>query len=56
MEAALGEVEGTVTGVDLSEDNGTAIWEVELDGDTADETTVDVDARTGEVLRTERDD
>ena len=56
MEAALGEVQGTVTGVDLSEDDGTAIWEVQLDEDTADETTVEVDAQTGEVLRTERDD
>ena len=55
MEAALGEVQGTVTGVDLSEDDGTAIWDVQLDEDTADETTVEVDAQTGEVLRTERD-
>ena len=45
-----------MTGVDLSEDNGTAIWEVQLDEDTADETTVEVDAQTGEVLRTEQDD
>lgn len=55
MEAALGEVDGTVTGVELSEEGGTAIWEVTLNEDTADETTVEVDAETGEVLRTEQD-
>jgi hypothetical protein len=57
VEAAQAQVPGgTVTGVDLDEDNGTATWEVQLDEGTADETTVDVDASTGEVLRTERDD
>ncbi len=56
MEAALAEVQGTVTGVDLSEDNGTAIWEVQLDEDTPDEVTVEIDAETGEVLRTEQGD
>jgi uncharacterized membrane protein YkoI len=56
MEAALAEVQGTVTGVDLSEDNGTAIWEVQLDEDTPDEVTVEVDAETGDVVRTEQDD
>lgn len=55
MEAALGEVDGTVTGVELSEEGGTAIWEVTLGEDTPDETTVEVDAETGEVLRTEQD-
>lgn len=56
MEAALAQVQGTVTGVDLSEDNGTAVWEVQLDEDTPNETTVDVDAQSGEVLATELDD
>ncbi|PKH37538.1 Peptidase propeptide and YPEB domain-containing protein [Nocardioides alpinus] len=56
IEAALGEMQGTVTGVDLSEDNGVAIWEVQLDEDTANAMTVDVDAQTGDVLRTEQDD
>ena len=56
IEAASAEVQGTVTGVDLSEDNGTAIWEVSFGEDTADETTVEVDAETGDVLRTEQDD
>jgi uncharacterized membrane protein YkoI len=56
MEAARGEVQGTVTGVDLSEDNGTATWEVTFDEETPDETTVEVDAETGEVLRTEQGD
>ena len=56
IEAASAEVQGTVTGVDLSEDNGTAIWEVSFGEDTADEITVEVDAETGDVLRTEQDD
>lgn len=56
MEAALGEVDGTVTGVELSEDGGTAIWEVQLDEDTPDEVTVEVDAESGDVLRTEQGD
>jgi uncharacterized membrane protein YkoI len=56
MEAALAEVQGTVTGVDLSEDNGTAIWEVQIDEDTPDEVTVEVDAETGDVVRTEQGD
>lgn len=56
MEAAMGEVDGTVTGVDLSEENGTATWEVTFGEDTPDETTVEVDAESGEVLRTERGD
>jgi len=56
MEAALAEVDGTVTGVDLSEENGTAVWEVTLGEDTPDETTVEVDAESGDVLRTERGD
>jgi uncharacterized membrane protein YkoI len=55
IEAASGEVQGTLTGVDLSEDNGTAIWEVQFDEDTATETTVEVDAETGDVLRVEQD-
>ncbi|RYB92505.1 hypothetical protein EUA06_06035 [Nocardioides glacieisoli] len=56
IEAALAEVQGTVTGVDLSEDNGTAIWEVQIDEDTPDEVTVEVDAETGDVVRTEQGD
>jgi uncharacterized membrane protein YkoI len=55
MEAASAEFQGTVTGVDLSEDNGAAVWEVQFDEDTATETTVDVDAQSGEVLRVEQD-
>ncbi|CUR57233.1 conserved exported hypothetical protein [metagenome] len=56
MEAALAEVDGTVTGVDLSEEDGAAVWEVTLGEDTPDETTVEVDAESGDVLRTERGD
>ncbi|WP_341927516.1 PepSY domain-containing protein [Nocardioides psychrotolerans] len=57
IEAAQGAVpDGTVTGADLDLERGTATWEVQLDEDTAAEQTVTVDAVTGEVLRTERDD
>lgn len=56
IEAASGEVQGTVTGVDLSEDNGTAIWAVSFDEDTATEQTVEIDADSGDVLRVEQDD
>lgn len=57
VEAARGAVpSGTVTGLDLDLSAGTAVWEVQLDEDAATEQTVTVDARSGEVLRTERDD
>ena len=56
VEAASAESQGTVTGVDLSEDNGTAVWEVQFDEDTPDALTVDIDAESGDVLRTEVDD
>ena len=53
LETALAEVNGTVSGVGLSEDDGVVAWEVELDEETPDAATVVIDARTGEVLRTE---
>lgn len=57
IEAAQGAVPGgTVTGAELDLERGTATWEVQLDEDTAAEQTVTIDALTGEVLRTERDD
>ncbi|MDZ5660650.1 PepSY domain-containing protein [Nocardioides sp. S-58] len=56
IEAAVGAVRGSVSTVELFEDDGAAVWEVVLDEDRPRETTVEVDARTGEVLRTERDD
>jgi uncharacterized membrane protein YkoI len=45
-----------VTGVDLDLDAGRATWDVQLGEDTPEEQTVTVDARTGEVIGTERDD
>ncbi|WP_193612150.1 PepSY domain-containing protein [Nocardioides lijunqiniae] len=45
-----------VTGVDLDLDAGRATWDVQLGEDTPDELTVTVDATTGEVIGTERDD
>lgn len=50
VERALTEQDGTVTDVSLDEDDGRGIWEVELD----DETDVDVDASSGDVLGVER--
>lgn len=57
IKAARGVVPtGAVTGLDLDLSAGTAVWEVQLDEDTATEQTVTVDAASGEVLRTELDD
>lgn len=61
LEAAVAAAAGSAGGGELSsaeldEDNGVATWEVQYGEDTADELTVEVDASTGEVLRTERDD
>ena len=56
MDAAAIESQGTVTGVDLSEDDGAAVWQVSFDEDTPGETAVAVDAETSNVLGTERDD
>jgi len=55
--AARGSVtSGTITGLDLEVDNGTPVWDVQLDEDAATEQTVVVDAATGDVLRTTKDD
>ena len=45
-----------MTGLDLELSAGTAVWEVQLDEDSAAEQTVVVDAASGDVLRTETDD
>nr|WP_237447943.1 PepSY domain-containing protein [Nocardioides flavescens] len=47
---------GEPTGLELDEDNGTATWEVQYGEDTGTETTVRVDAQSGEVTGTENDD
>ncbi len=54
--AAAGSGSGELTGAELDEENGVAEWEVQYGEDTADELTVHVDADSGDVLRTERDD
>ena len=54
--AEAGAGAGEPTGIDLDEENGAASWEVQYGEDTPDELTVVVDAGSGEVLRTERDD
>ncbi|MCF2130268.1 PepSY domain-containing protein [Strepomyces sp. STD 3.1] len=57
VEAATGAAEGTVTHVELGEnDNQQVIWAVDVvSTDTWDKTTVDVDAANGEVLRENAD-
>lgn len=54
--AAAGSGSGDLTGAELDEENGVAEWEVQYGEDTPDEVTVHVDANSGDVLRTERDD
>ncbi|MGW5677192.1 PepSY domain-containing protein [Streptomyces sp. NPDC003860] len=52
--AALAEVPGTVESVDLDDDNGG--WDVEIRGTDGRESEVRVDAESGKVSVTERDD
>lgn len=56
LATARGVVAGTpLDSVDLNEDDGRVVWEVQL-GDGPDEQTVVVDAGSGQLLGTERDD
>lgn len=57
LKSALGAVPGgTVTGLELDLDSGSATWDVQLDEDTVDEQTVTIDAVSGDVLGVELDD
>ena len=51
VDAALSVVTGEVTGVELEDDNGTLVYEVEIAG-----TDVSVDATSGDVVGQETDD
>lgn len=57
VETARGEVpQLQVTGADLEEDDGTLRWDVDLgDGTDDDQRTVRIDAASGDVIGTERD-
>ncbi|MFS0675038.1 PepSY domain-containing protein [Ornithinibacillus sp. 179-J 7C1 HS] len=49
MEIALAEFEGTIKELDLDEDDGRLIYEIEIKG-TAGEAELDIDAYTGEII------
>ncbi|WP_087974516.1 PepSY domain-containing protein [Oceanobacillus rekensis] len=53
-EIALGEFSGTVTEMELDEDDGLRVYEVEIE-DGEDEATIEINAYTGEILLVEMD-
>ncbi|XOQ14617.1 MAG: Membrane protein YkoI [Shouchella clausii] len=53
---ALEEVDGTVTDVELDEEDGQYVYEIEIETGKNDETTVDIDAVSGAVLKVDMDD
>jgi uncharacterized membrane protein YkoI len=56
LKAASSRASGTLDGADLDSERGTLVWSVSFDGAGDRETEVDVDARTGKVLRVTHDD
>ncbi|MFA9559278.1 PepSY domain-containing protein [Evansella sp. AB-rgal1] len=57
IEIALGEVNGEVDDVDLEEQNGRLVYEIEIENKETDrEATLIIDAYTGEILSVEWDD
>jgi uncharacterized membrane protein YkoI len=56
LKTAAGRASGTLDGADLDRERGTLVWSVSFDGAGDQETEVDVDARTGKVLRVTQDD
>jgi uncharacterized membrane protein YkoI len=56
LKTAAGRASGTLDGADLDSERGTLVWSVSFDGAGDRETEVDVDARTGKVLRVTHDD
>jgi uncharacterized membrane protein YkoI len=56
LKAAAPRANGTLDGADLDSERGTLVWSVSFDGAGDRETEVDVDARTGKVLRVTHDD
>lgn len=55
VQAAVAQVPGDVTDVELDREDGTHVWEVSLE-DGGDEVDVDVDVTDGSVVGTDRDD
>ncbi|MFK2825770.1 PepSY domain-containing protein [Bacillus sp. B190/17] len=56
IQIALGKVAGTVKEVELDDEDGTVIYEVKVQGKDGSEQEVKVDAQTGKVIGTEKED
>ena len=56
LKTASSRASGTLDGADLDTERGALVWSVSFDGAGDRETEVDVDARTGKVLRVTHDD
>lgn len=56
IEIALKEVKGTVTEVELDEDDGQYVYEIEVKTNKDGETKIDVNALDGKILKVEIDD
>jgi uncharacterized membrane protein YkoI len=56
LKTAAPRASGTLDGADLDTERGTLVWSVSFDGPGDRETEVDVDARSGKVLRVTHDD
>ncbi|WP_197284393.1 PepSY domain-containing protein [Bacillus sp. JCM 19041] len=56
IEIALKEVKGTVTEVELDEDDGQYVYEIEVETNKDEETKIDVNALDGKILKVEIDD
>jgi len=56
QEIALGVVPGRVTEIELDDEDGRTVWEIDVAGEDGWEYDIDVDATTGEVVKQERDD
>ncbi|HHV22159.1 MAG TPA: PepSY domain-containing protein [Propionibacterium sp.] len=54
IEAALGEVQGTLDDVELGDDDGAPVWEVSINTAENDDVDVLIDVRDGSVLRVDR--
>lgn len=55
VDIALAAVPGTVTGTELDDEDGTALWEVEIVDGSGAEIDVEIDANTAEILQQEAD-
>jgi uncharacterized membrane protein YkoI len=56
LRTAAGRANGTLTDADLDRERGTLVWSVNFEGAGERETEVEVDARSGKVLRVNQDD